>query len=170
MEEIWKDIPGYEGLYQVSNLGRVKSLDRIFLNNGKYPCKIKGRFLKQSLLLSGYLVVGLSNNSKKKQFYVHTLVCMAFLQHKSNRKTVVDHINNKQNDNRLSNLQIISNRENTSKDKKGYSSKYVGVHWSNYKNRWKACIRINQKKISLGLYVNEYDAHLAYQNKLKKIT
>ena len=119
MKEIWKDIESYEGLYQVSSLGRVKSL--------KYN---KQRILKTPSDAYGYSVCNLSLNGKQKIFKVHKLVAIAFLNHTPNgHNMVVDHINNLKIDNRLENLQLTSQRENTSKDKKKGSSKYVGVYW-----------------------------------------
>jgi hypothetical protein len=78
---------------------------------------------------------------------------------------IIDHINNIQTDNRLENLQIITHRENISKSKIG-TSIYTGVCWNKRKNKWTASININYKRLHLGYFKNEYDAHLAYQNKL----
>lgn len=160
--EIWKDIYKYEGLYQVSNLGRIKSLKRSKVRND--------RVLKMSLCSGGYYRVNLKGKGKGKSVRVHTLVAEHFLNHNYKiTKKVVDHINNNKLDNRVENLQIITQRENASKDKKGYSSKYVGVHITRLKNRWRACITIDSKQIDLGSFINEYDAHLAYQKKLKEV-
>jgi hypothetical protein len=166
--EIWKDIPGYEGIYQVSDMGNVKSLSREVLRNGKYPIIIKEKILKPPANSHGYLVVILCNNGLKKTMKVHTLVAMAFFNHKPNgtHKIVVDHINNNKLDNRLVNLQLISQRENSSKDKKGGTSKYVGVR-SSAINKWRAEIYINGKLKHLGYFTDEYEAHLAYQKALK---
>ena len=71
MEEIWKDIKGYEGLYQVSNLGRVRSLGHHIRqrNNSKKLCK--GQILKPYLNNKGkgYYIIGLSKNNKRKCYY-----------------------------------------------------------------------------------------------------
>jgi len=72
--EIWKDIPGYEGIYQVSSLGRVKSLSRIMLNRGKYPSILKERILSKASRKNKYEQVHLSKNKKSKYFTVHQLV------------------------------------------------------------------------------------------------
>ena len=79
MEEIWKDIKGYEGLYQVSNLGRVKSLGRIIIRTDGKKKNIKERILKPRLNSNGYLCVGFSNNAKVKPQYVHRLVAQTFI-------------------------------------------------------------------------------------------
>lgn len=78
MEEIWKDIPQYEGMYQVSNLGRVKSLERYKDNHSKQQL-VPERILAQSLKDNGYQTVSLWKNNKGKNEYVHRLVAMAFL-------------------------------------------------------------------------------------------
>lgn len=165
--EVWKDIPGYEGLYQVSNLGKVKSVNRILITNNGQKRSYKGKNLIPSIGSSGYYGVSISNKKGIKRFRVHILVAMAFLDHKAKGYTnVVDHINNNPLDNRVENLQIVSHRLNCSKDKKGYTSKYVGVRWSKRSKKWRAQITINKKEVHLGLFTDEHDAHLAYQKAL----
>lgn len=112
MQEEFRDIPGYEGIYQVSNLGNVKSLN---YNNTK-----KEKFLTNSLDNNMYLRVGLSNNKVLKTIRVHQLVAMAFLGYVRNGKLdiVVDHIDNDKLNNNLNNLQLLSNRHNCVKDRK----------------------------------------------------
>ena len=80
MEEIWKDIEGYEGLYQVSNLGRVRSLDRVD-SKGRHKC---GQIMKLSLNEKGYVKITLWKNGKKKDYKVHRLVAEAFLPNPNN--------------------------------------------------------------------------------------
>jgi hypothetical protein len=181
MKEIYKDIPGYEGLYQVSNLGNVKSLERE-VSNGKGTYIIKENILKPNTKI-GYAVVGLFINGKRKRFYVHQLVAIVFLNHTINGfETVVDHIDNNPLNNNINNLQLLSNRENSSKDKWKYnpSSKYVGVYLNRNKItlkdgstkiviKWIARIYINGKRELLGSFKNEELANDAYQNKLKEI-
>jgi hypothetical protein len=86
-KEIWEDIKGYEGLYQISNLGRIKSYDRYTnssLKNNNIICR-KGKILKQSDDGSGYLQIVLNKNGKRKSFKVHRLVAETFID-KSNFK------------------------------------------------------------------------------------
>lgn len=106
MKEFWKDIKGYEGLYQVSNLGRVKSLDRVV--NGK---KLKGRFISLNVDTKKYLFVWLNNGNKKKMFRVHRLVANMFIP-LIEGKEYVDHINGKRDDNRVENLRWCTHQEN----------------------------------------------------------
>lgn len=104
--EIWKDITGYEGLYQVSNLGNVKTLPRIYYSGAGYSQKkeIKEMLLKQSIDSYGYKVVGLKLNGKRKMFKVHRLVAYEFLENNNNYKCV-NHKNEIKTDNRVENLE-----------------------------------------------------------------
>lgn len=169
--EIFKDIPGFEGYYQVSNLGNVKSLERIAIRQparGNYL--VKERILKPSKDGGGYLHVILNIDGKKYVRKNHVLVAMAFLGHiRNGHVTVVDHINNEISDNRLENLQLITQRQNASKDKKGYSSKYVGVYYQKNRKKWIAQIIINKKHNYLGSYKTEIEAHKAYEKALSSI-
>ena len=168
--EIWKDIPNYEGLYQVSNLGNVKTLEKIVLRNDKYPFLSKEKVLKQNKSRYGYNLTTLRKNKKSKTFSTHKLVCMAFLNHNSSsRFVVINHINRIRTDNRLENLEIITQRENCNFKNKKTTSKYIGVYLRNDNKKWSAQITINGKQKTLGSFVNEIDAHNAYQNALLNI-
>jgi hypothetical protein len=101
--EIWKDIKGYEGLYQVSNLGRVKSL-----GNSKSK---KEKILKPFKRGRGYLTVKLFNNNKKKQIFIHRLVAETFIDNPDNLPQVNHKDENKQN-NLLDNLEWCTNKDN----------------------------------------------------------
>lgn len=160
MEEFWKDVPNYEGLYQVSNLGNVRSL----LFN-------KTRVLKKSLSSSEYLIVTLTKNKKIKIFAVHQLIAISFLGHeRCGHKMIIDHINDNKLDNRVENLQIVTSRFNVFKTKKEHhTSKYKGVHWDKDSEKWRASIRVGGKLKCLGRFKCELSASLAYQNKLKTL-
>ena len=105
--EIWKDIKGFEGLYQVSNLGRVKSLERI----DALGHRLKEKILKLRLDSRYYQVV-LCKQSIKKNYRVHRLVWEAF-NGQIPEGLQVNHINEVKTDNRLSNLNLMTAKENT---------------------------------------------------------
>ncbi len=160
--EVWKDIKGYEGMYQISSLGRVKSLKR----KGVLIDKI----IKNCIDNHGYSKVNLSKNCRCKNFMIHKLVAIAFLNHEPcGHKIVVDHKNNIKTDNRLSNLQLTTARHNNSKDKPKGSSRYTGV--CKYKNhkKWVARIKIDKKTVNLGCFDCEKDASEAYQEAVRHI-
>ena len=157
--EVWKDIPEFESLYQVSNLGNVKSL--------KYN---KVRLMKTPLDNLGRAGVTLRLNNKNKSYRTYILVAKAFLKHKPcGHKIVVDHIDNNRLNDKLYNLQLITQRENTSKDKKGFTSKYTGVSFYKITGKWISHIKIDGKVKHLGYFTNEKEASRVYQNELNKI-
>ena len=172
MEEIWKPIKDYEGLYEVSNLGRIKSLPKKWIsgNGGK---RSREEIIMKAFVTGknrNYYALSLSKNGKSKLIAVHLLVAKTFLNHTPcGYKLVVDHINNNQSDNRLENLQIVTIRENISKDMKNKTSKYTGVSWDKERNKWKAEIAHNKIKYRLGRFNTELEGHQAYQNKLKEL-
>ncbi len=105
MQEIWKDIPSFEGKYQVSNFGNVKSLNYLRTNTP--------RLLKQNNHKDGYKLIGLSNEKtgKKKYFTVHRLVAQAFIPNPENKATV-NHIDGNKANNHVSNLEWATPQEN----------------------------------------------------------
>lgn len=122
MCEIWKDIEGYEGYYQVSNLGRVKSLERLVIGkNGKrYFCESKELF--GTVDSTGYLMVTLRKDGTRKTISVHRLVAKTFIPNPDGKPTV-DHINRVTTDNRVDNLRWATmseqadNRDDTKREK-----------------------------------------------------
>lgn len=112
MEEVWKDVDGWNGLYQVSSLGRVKSVKRARIRRNGRPYQTKERILSQSRIYGGYLRVGLTepNTGKSITPLVATLVCSAFHGKKPGPKYEVDHINTIRTDNRADNLRWVENR------------------------------------------------------------
>lgn len=112
--EIWKPIKGYEGLYEISSFGNVKSLPRLVKGikyEKHYEFPIEGQPLKQAMNYNGYLKVSLSKNGKRKQFLVHRLVAQNFIGDITNKE--VDHINTIKADNRVENLRIVTSKENS---------------------------------------------------------
>ena len=111
--EVWKDIEGYKGLYQVSNMGRVKSLERMCKtsrNNIEHYRIAYARILRQLPADGRYLRVTLYKNSKSKTIKVHRLVAETFIKNPLNKPTV-DHINTIITDNRVCNLRWFTMKE-----------------------------------------------------------
>jgi len=110
--EVWKDIPNYEGYYQVSNLGRVKGLKRtVPLMYGRYRVNNE-KIIKLPIDSHGYLKCSLCKNGIATTEKAHALVAIAFLGHIPNGNIIViDHINGCKTDNMVSNLQIVTHRE-----------------------------------------------------------
>ena len=103
--EVWRPVKGYEGLYEVSNLGNVRSLDRYVMlgNHGNQYCLLKGKPIKSFPNSTGYLRVGLCKDNKNKKYLVHRLVAEAFI-HNPNNLPCIDHINTIRDDNKVENL------------------------------------------------------------------
>ena len=167
--EIWKDIKNYEGIYQVSNFGRIRSIKR------KAKTWHGSRTVRERILTPifdyHYYQVGLYGKGRCKNIKIHTLVWDYFGDKKRNgRKLQIDHIDNDKTNNHIDNLQLLSNRENVSKGKLQHpkTSKYTGVHWNKQIKRWIARIQINGIPKHLGCYENEYNAHLCYQRSLSQ--
>jgi hypothetical protein len=175
-KEIWKDIPNYEGYYQVSNTGKVKSIERkvkhshsgwMTIKERELKSRISGRDYKKG---EGYYQVVLHNGIGKRYYGVHVLVAMAFLSHApSGHKIIVDHIDDNKLNNKLDNLQLITSRYNCSRSKRNKTSKYVGVTWHKINNKWTSRIYINGENKYLGQFDCELAAAKAYQDKLKEI-
>lgn len=108
--EIWKDIPGYEGLYQVSNLGNIKSLDRYVF--GIYKDRfIRGKIKKLTINKKGYLKITLFKNGKGNTREVHRIIAEAFIPNIEN-KSQVNHIDGNKQNNNVENLEWVTPREN----------------------------------------------------------
>ncbi len=105
--EKWKEIKGYEGMYEVSNLGRTRSLDRIDTNNHK----LKGALLKPRVNRGGYKQVALCKQGKLKTKLIHRLVAQAFIGN-SKELPQVGHMNDIKTDNSLNNLYWTNSKEN----------------------------------------------------------
>jgi hypothetical protein len=150
MKEIFKDYP-IDKRYKVSNFGNVKG--------------VNGSILKKRISSSGYYRIW-GGNGGRKATTIHQLVAETFLSYERDgtNKTVVDHINGDKLDNNLTNLRIISNRENLSR--RGGTSEYVGVSWVKSAKKWRTDVYLGDRYYYLGLYQTEEEAHIAYLDAL----
>lgn len=163
--EIWKDIPNYEGIYQVSNFGRVKSLSRIILLRSLYPFISKEKILKAGKNSYDYYTVVLSKECVRKTITTHILVAITFIPNPNNLPDVNHKDSNKLNNN-VDNLEWVSKRENMSHRFKNNetTSIYCGVSWRKTNKKWASQITFNRKKIHLGLFISEIEAYQARVN------
>lgn len=149
--EIAKHIEGYEGLYLITNFGRLWSV------------KSK-KFMKLNVLQRReYLYVNLSKQSQKKHYYIHRLVAIHFVENSNPTEyNIIDHKNGNKIDNKSENLRwcnVQLNMRNTKKQN-NTSSKYKGVYLSF--SKWQSEITINRVKINLGRHKTEEEAAIAY--------
>jgi len=145
-KEVWKPVYGYEGIYEISNLGRIKSIDRYRVRDGVFD-RIQGKELRQIITKSGYVRVNLSKNGKSKMHLLHRLVLLSFGILPCGDKQIVNHKNFKRNDNRLENLEWVSYRDN-------YMHSIENITKNFGKRKYHPVIRISDKKI----YVSAADA------------
>lgn len=111
--EVWRPIKGYEGMYEVSNLGNVRSLDRYVMlgNHGNQYCLLKGKPMKPYPNSRGYVKTELWKNGQRKCYFIHRLVAEAFIPNPSNLPCI-DHINTIKDDNKVENLRWCNAEEN----------------------------------------------------------
>lgn len=152
-KEIWKDIPNYNGIYQASNFGNIKSL--------KYG---KEKLLKPRINTRGYLIVTLYKNGVSNTRTIHQLICKSFLNYiPKGYELVINHIDRNKLNNRVDNLEVVTPRYNTNeyKTNPGVSKEKNGFYRPN--------ITINGKQYRLGHVKSIEDATLIYNNALKNI-
>lgn len=111
MKEEWLAIKGYEGKYEASNMGRIKSVERKVNVKGCHERKVKEIILSPRLHDDGYLKVRLYSKGKSKQYYIHRLVALAFIKNPFNKKQV-NHKNLNKKDNKKDNLEWATPKEN----------------------------------------------------------
>lgn len=158
--EIWKDIEGYKGYFKISNLGRVLALDREIIRSDGKINKFKSRILKNHVSKRGYYVTDIRMNNIRKTLYIHRLIATNFISNPLNKKQV-NHIDSNPLNNSINNLEWVNNLENSCHrvKKYNYTSKYLGVGWDKYSNKWKSQIYFNGKSKHIGSYDTEEEAY-----------
>lgn len=121
MKEIWKDIKNYEGLYQISNTGKVKRLSKIILGKNGTKQLIKEKIMNGSITFNGYVRVGLSKNGKVTKIRIHRLVAETFIPNPNNLKQI-NHIDGDKTNNNINNLEWVTPSENI---KHAYRNKLI---------------------------------------------
>ena len=164
MEELWLPVPDFEGYYEVSNLGRIKSLSRIVHVTNRV---LKEKFNSMHLKRDGYHSVLLRKPGVKKTIQLHRIVAKAFIKNPDN-KDAVNHIDGNKLNNCVNNLEWVSNRENSCHYYSNINSGTpVGVHYRKERNKYCAHIHVNKKKVWLGQYDTKEQAYEARVNYLK---
>lgn len=153
MQEEWKDIKGYEGLYQISNLGNVRSLDRIVKdsNRERYQ-RIKGHYMKPTDNGNGYKIISLLKNYKRKNHYIHRLVAQHFIDNPNNYREV-NHIDCNKSNNKITNLEWC----NSSQNKIHYLNTELGKEKNKKasETRFKNLVKNKEKQI-IDMYIKDY--------------
>lgn len=168
--EQWRPVVGYDDLYEVSNLARIKRLSAPVPHPVCGYIRRKERIVKQHKKKDGYWKAILSKNGIHETPSVHLVVWDAWGDESRHKPGyVIDHDDNNKDNNGISNLKLITQRLNASKDRRRKHSKYLGAskHSSNAKC-WEANIFMDGKKKRLGLFYTEEEAAAAYQSALQK--
>lgn len=173
-QEIWKPIPDYEGLYDVSSFGRIRSYSKRLKTNLNSSEQNNIKQLQKHNL--GYYKIALYKEGKCKNYFVHRLVYLVFNDLDINSDIVINHLDENKFNNNIFNLEVLNHRENTtySIDKNKTSSIYTGVFLKKCTKKgklysyWCSCITIYNKTIDLGYFKTEKEAHEAYLKALKE--
>lgn len=163
-KEIWKDIIGYENIYQVSNLGNIKSLDRIVkYSNGKIY-KYKGKLRNPSI--SEYRLIALSKNNKVSMVKISRLVAIHFIK-KDNKRNIVNHKDHNKLNDCVDNLEWVNHSENSLHSSNRHN-KLRGIFYDKKRERWASYIYRNNKNIFVGRFHTKEEAIEKQKEKLKE--
>lgn len=162
--EVWKDVLGYEGIYQASNLGRVKSLERDIAHPRHGTYRRKERILKPKVSHCGYIVGTIQVDKNRNCILWHELVMLAFV---GSSNLSIDHLNGIKTDNRLENLEYVNQRENISRYWDKNKNLPTGVFKE--KERFGSYVTVGLKKHYLGMYDTPQEAIAIRQTALANI-
>lgn len=165
--EIWKPVKNYEGIYEISSYGNLRSVDRQCIYKNGTTKLLKGKPKKLQYIQDKYVITTLSKNNTLKTFTVHSLVAEAFLPRIAN-KTQINHIDGNKHNNHIENLEWVTPSENklhafqTGLQKRTGISKYHNVTYYDNpirpKRKWRASIRHKGKNYGLRTFLTEEDA------------
>ena len=168
MDEQWKPIEGFEGYYEISNQGRIRSVDRrCRTHSTEAGRRVKGQLMKPTDNGNGYLVIHLKKNGKRISRYIHRLVAEAFLEMPTG-SNVVDHIDYNKKNNAVDNLQWCTQKENICRSRarmrkqhktnppSGY--KYISIKGGRY--------RVNIKKAKVYKTFLSLEEAIEYRNEV----
>lgn len=184
-KEVWKDIEGYEGYYQISNRARVRSLDRIVESDDRSPQFIKGDIKKATVRGDGYKYVSLYKDNKRKNKYLHRLLAEAFIPNPKNLP-IINHMDENPSNNKLKNLEwcdhqhnlTYGNKINKTLDSEGYQKQMKSMRKPIYafdkkgNKNWfesitEACKALNLDNASVSACLSgRYKTHKGYSFKL----
>jgi hypothetical protein len=157
--EIWKQVKGYEGLYEVSNLGNIKSVDRYVTSITGVTRLLKGKLLKHGKTKSGYMNVVLMNQGVRNNHTVHSLVYDAHgIGERNGRKLQVHHIDHDKTNNAIYNLTLKTPQDNMIESRINLGYITPGIQWVPQRNKWQVYTTVNSKRIWAGYYNNYKDA------------
>ena len=156
MEEIWKDIPGYEGIYMISNLGRVKSMPKtVYVGAHKAKLNFDEYIMRQKVRKTGYCLISLTTNGIVKDFYVHRLVASAFLDNPNNYE-YINHKDRNPSNNCVDNLEWCTPQ---------YNARYMDAHLLSASKRCKPIIQKTLDGIFVKRWKSAAEAGLSFKPK-----
>ena len=174
-DEIWKDAKNFEGYYQVSNYGRIKTIPRK-VKAGTGHRIVKSKIKTPLISGDGYLISRLYKNNREYCVQVHQLVAFSFIGDYPHEDSVIDHIDFDKTNARLDNLRFISNRENVIRsinraEKKAPLGVYLipAGRGRLKNNRWASSVKANNIKYYLGCFETAELASQAYQQKIAEL-
>lgn len=159
----YEDVKGYEGLYYVTETGEVYAYTRLMMSSANKAWLVLEHKIKQAKK-NGYLMVTLYKMGKAKMHYVHRIVADAFIGNTKNLP-MVNHKDLDRANNNVGNLEYCTARYNNAYSvlAKTHSSKYLGVTWDKSRKKWTAQYQVGKKKIFLGRFNTQEEAHEKYE-------